>query len=246
MPSLAERIASELNALVTEGSGLLKSIAAKETRHVFVSGYQGWYTRALAVVRQLLPERLDDFQRQYSANRKGVPDFASYLIEDYLHGVAVTDGLSRRVFDTDQAAIVKFHTQLQIVASAKTRLSDILANIRGVLQADLFDSDLDAARHLAKNGHLRAAGAVAGVVLEGHLKELVDKHQLKLAKKKPTIADYNDALKDAGVFDIPTWRGIQRLADIRNLCDHKSDREPTADEVAELIGGTDKATKTLA
>ena len=159
------------------------------------------------------------------------------------------DGFSRPVFDTDQAAFGKFHTQLQILAAGKTRLSDILANIRGLLQSDLFGSELDAARELKRNGYLRAAGAVAGVVLEGHLKELVQKHQVKLKlskNKKPTIADYNDALKDASVFDIPTWRGIQRLADIRNLCDHKSDREPTADEVAELIEGTDKATKTLA
>ena len=55
----------------------------------------------------------------------------------------------------------------------------------------------------------------------------------------------NDALKEGGVIDIPQWRFIQRLGDLRNLCDHNKDREPTKDEVAELIDGVDKLTKTV-
>jgi hypothetical protein len=46
-------------------------------------------------------------------------------------------------------------------------------------------------------------------------------------------------------LDVPTWRQIQRLGGIRNLCDHNKEREPTKDEVIELIGGVDKVSKTL-
>lgn len=64
-------------------------------------------------------------------------------------------------------------------------------------------------------------------------------------KKDPAINDFNQPLKDAGVLDVPAWRQIQRLGDIRNLCDHNKHREPTKDEVIELIDGVDKISKTL-
>ncbi len=136
--------------------------------------------------------------------------------------------------------------QLQILKSAKYRLSDILSNITGTLQAELFDSELDAASELWKNGHLRAAGAVAGVVLESHLSNVAKNHNVKAHKKDPHINDWNEALKQAKVIDIPIWRKIQHLADIRNLCTHKKEREPKKEDVEELIEEVDKLTKTLA
>lgn len=114
-----------------------------------------------------------------------------------------------------------------------------------MVQADLFDSELDAAKELHKRGFLRAAGAVAGVVLERHLQQVAENHELAIKKKRPSIADFNDRLKNADVLDVPTWRHIQRLADLRNLCDHSKDREPTSDEVVELISGVEKYTKSL-
>lgn len=47
------------------------------------------------------------------------------------------------------------------------------------------------------------------------------------------------------VYDIVNWRFIQHLGDIRNLCDHNKDREPTKEEVEELINGTEKVIKTI-
>jgi hypothetical protein len=67
---------------------------------------------------------------------------------------------------------------------------------------------------------------------------------IDIKKKNPTIADYNDALKDAA-YDTIEWRKIQRLADLRNLCDHNKDREPTREEIEELVSGTEKIIKTI-
>ncbi len=47
------------------------------------------------------------------------------------------------------------------------------------------------------------------------------------------------------VYDIVNWRFIQHLGDIRNLCDYNKDREPTKEEVEELINGTEKVIKTI-
>jgi len=48
----------------------------------------------------------------------------------------------------------------------KERFESSLFDIRQLVQADLFDSELEAAEELAKNRFSRAAGAVAGVVLD--------------------------------------------------------------------------------
>lgn len=44
---------------------------------------------------------------------------------------------------------------------------------------------------------------------------------------------------------MPTWRFIQRLADLRNLRDHKKKRNPKTVDIDELIEGVERITKTL-
>ncbi len=140
---------------------------------------------------------------------------------------------------------MRFNTQLKILESVRTRFESSLFDITQLVRADLFDSELDAARELAKNGFLRGAGAIAGVVLEKHLAQVSGNHNVPIRKRHPAINDFNQSLKDAGVLDVPAWRQIQRLGDIRNLCDHNAEREPNKDEVIELIDGVDKICKIL-
>ncbi len=143
------------------------------------------------------------------------------------------------------AAVPHFQQQLAILKSVRARFESSLFDIGQLVQADIFDSELDAAGELAKNKFARAAGALAGVVLERHLGQICDNHAIKVAKKAPTISDLNDALKEAAVIDVPQWRFIQHLADIRNLCDHNKKTEPTAAQVDDLIVGVMKITKTM-
>jgi len=135
-------------------------------------------------------------------------------------------------------------SQLAIVGSLSTRIDSVLANVEGHLLADLEDRELAAATRLAKE-NLRAAGAVAGVVLERHLSQVVSNRDLKLAKANPTIGDFNELLKKEGVYDLPMYRKVSLLGDIRNICCHNKTREPTADEVDELIRGVVTIVKTL-
>lgn len=118
-------------------------------------------------------------------------------------------------------------------------------DIRQLVQADLFDSELEAAKELSKHKFTRAAGALAGVVLERHLAEVCEKHNVKIVKKAPCISDLNNALKEASIIDIPQWRFVQHLGDIRNLCDHDKTSEPTPEQVDDLVAGVMKVTKTM-
>ena len=132
-----------------------------------------------------------------------------------------------------------------MLKAAKARFESSLYEIRQLVQADLLDSELEAAEVLAKHKFTRAAGALAGVVLERHLAQVCADRKLPTGKKNPTIADFNETLKAGGAIDLPQWRFIQHLADIRNLCDHSRTPEPTADQVTDLLAGAKKVTKTV-
>ena len=213
----------------------------------FTNEYQPWYSEAKALVRQLLPDRISDFTRYYEKprSRKNIT-YATYVIEDYLEGVTVyvADRGSKRAIWAE-AAILRFDQQLSIVDSIQQRFRSSLFDIRQLAQADLFDSELDAARELARNKFIRAAGALAGVVLERHLKEVCSNHSVTIRKRNPQISDLNDALKNAAVFDTPQWRSIQHLGDLRNLCAHDKESEPTVEQINDLLSGVAKVTKTV-
>lgn len=220
---------------------------AKKFKHNFENNYQRWFTESSAVLRQLVPDRLSEFDQLYRGDgkRKSI-NSNTYHIQDWLNGIRSADGYTG-VKHYDDFAIVsmRFRTQLSILKSATVRFESKLLDIRQLVQADLFDSELDAARELLKRGFGRGAGAISGVVLERHLAQVAANHSVTTHKKSPTISDFNDLLKNGGVLDVPNWRQIQRLGDIRNLCDHNKDRDPTDAEVEELIDGVEKFTKTL-
>ena len=231
MANVRERVGKEIEALLKEGLYLMRELK-KTDDNKFKAGYQIWYTRALPVVKQLLPERLDEFTNLYDDKRTSY-DIAGYLLDFEPFG------------SQKDHAYTNFVQQYRILESTQSRLDDILINIHGLVQAEILDNELDAANELWKTGHIRSAGTLAGVVLERHLAKVCSSKSLTTRKKKPTLSDWNDILKDANVYDIPTWRGIQLLTDIRNLCAHPGDRDPTREEVDELIRGVERITKTI-
>lgn len=211
----------------------------------FKSAYQAWYSEALALLAQLLPDRVEDFRRLYEKpkSRKEIT-FENYHIEDYLQGLWVTRYGDEVIVDSS-AAIPRFAQQNAMLAAAKRRFESSLFEIRQLVQADLFDSEIDSARELLKMKFYRAAGAIAGVVLEKHLSQVCDDHKVKISKKHLTIGDLNDLLKAANVVDTAQWRYIQHLADIRNLCDHNKKAEPNEEQVLDLVDGVAKIMKTV-
>jgi hypothetical protein len=257
-----ERYKKDIDRLINEGKLLYffliceikkdkefkKEIEEKIKKPIpkFSDEYQIWYSEALECLRQLLPSRVEDFISYYkpSPKRKEIT-VENYTISDYLCGIGtkVENWLGLELnFDL---VIFKFNQQLKIIESLRKKFESSLFNIKTILQSDLFNNELDAAEELNNKGFLRAAGVLAGVVLESYLKQVCDEHGIKINKQKPTISDFNDALKNAGIIDIPKWRHIQWLADIRHLCAHKKDREPTKSEVEELISNIRKLTKNL-
>lgn len=208
----------------------------------FNTEYEAWYSEGLALLKQLLPDRVANFVALYEKpkNRREVK-YGNYVLQDYLQNLKVTFGSETRV--DASAAVPQFDQQLSILKAARARFTSSLFEIKQLVQADLFDSELGAARELLKKKFLRAAGVIAGVVLERHLRQVCDDHKVVVTKKAPTLADLSELLKANGVIDIPTWRHLTLLGDIRNICAHSKQQEPTAAQVADLLDGTDKIIK---
>jgi hypothetical protein len=257
-----DRFKADLSRLIERGDLLLaamviecypkhkESLSKERLAEIpkFKNSYQAWYSEAQVCIAQLLPLRLADFTRVYAPDksRKDISAI-NYTITDFLSGVRATRNRGSMMeveIAGPEAAIPVFTQQLEIVKACKQRFESSLFDIRALVQADLYDNELDAANGLNKTGFGRAGGAIAGVALEGHLQEVFHRHQLKLPAKA-MLGGLLEELKKADVIDTPTWRFLQHLADLRNLCDHKMGREPTKDEISELIDGVQKAIKTI-
>ncbi|MCD8739087.1 hypothetical protein LT679_00615 [Mucilaginibacter roseus] len=211
---------------------------------VFKSAYQPWYSEAVSLIRILLPLRHNDFVRLYE-KPKGRQEITreNYVIEDYLSDTVVTAGFDKKVVAGPDAAIPAFEQQYNIIGAVLNTIDSSLLDIRREIQAGLLDAELDKATLLAKNKLLRAAGVVAGIVLEKHLEQICERRQLKITRK--TITDLNELLKKNEVIDFPGYRHISLLAELNQICIQNKKREPELSEIADLINGTDKVIKTV-
>lgn len=239
-----ETISKEISSLYDEGLKLSLALQGEDQNLDFHSGYQRWYTRALRVVEVLARDRYQEFRSYYEADakRKNL-DYETYVIQDYLKGL-VPSKIFFREFDTKAQALMNFVNQLTILDSLADRVDSVLARIVEELYSEVQDAELETSRKLAKIS-VRAAGSLAGVVLETYLQKLAKRRGVTMAKKNPTISELNDLLRKAGVLDIPIWRKISYLADIRNLCSHKKDAEPSKEQVEELIEGANWVIKNI-
>ena len=240
-----ELIESDVNNLDSSKKTMVNG-KELEAGIAFRTLYQEWFTTAYAFIEQVLPARSPEFKGLYYPEKRKEINSLTYSIQDYILGITSSvDYMGKKYFNDTAIVAMRFKTQMHILRSAKQRFEKSLLDIRQLLQADLFDSELDICKELLEKGFLRAAGAVSGVVLEKHLSQISDSHKINISKKDPSINDYNELLKKSGVIEVPMWRFIQRLGDLRNLCDHDKKREPTKEEVDELIKGTEKIVKTL-
>ncbi len=216
MSSNLDKYRADLTDLITLGERMLTDLSlefestkkqltkdelayVKNDRGIFFREYQRWYTEAGAVIKQLIPDRLSEFEDLYKGNgKRKTIDGTSYTIQDWMNGVRSGNSLSgTKHFDDNAAATMRFQNQLSILRASQRRFESSLLDIRQLISADLLDSELGSARELLKHGFLRAAGTIAGVVLEKNLSQVAKNHNVPVKKKDPTISDLNETLKAA-------------------------------------------------
>jgi len=216
-----ETSVTDFNDLFDSLSGPTTTItpAEKKLSEKIKLDYQGWYSSCCALLEQNYnKERTSEFKSEYENNIKTI------LSSNYI------------TRNTEYKFIDSFKNQASILNALPLYLEHRLSDIELTVASVLMDDGLLEAEYLIKKGFIRAAGALAGVVLERHLKMRCDKNEPKLKyPKNANISKLNDILKDNNSLDIPEWRKIQYLGDIRNKCDHDKKVEPKKEEVTELI-----------
>ncbi|MBR6517861.1 MAG: hypothetical protein IKT40_13595 [Bacilli bacterium] len=217
--------------------GYTEQVKKYKKRH-FYDEYQIWYSESLKIIKIFMPERYDEFIEQYQPEKKRKElNILNYTIYDALCIVG-----NKRI--SPAHAVSKLQIQFNILKSIKQIINDKLNELNSLLELDVFEKELDAARSLHKNKYYRSAGAICGVLIEKHLSSILDSNKIKITKKDPTINDLNQLLYANNLIDLTQNKFLVYMGDIRNKCDHNKSVEPTANEVLELINGTDKIIKT--
>lgn len=114
-----------------------------------------------------------------------------------------------------------------------------VSSIRNLIQAEVFDTELEQAKELTGAGYYQAGAIIAGVVLETNLRQLCTEMQIQPGKLDRMNAD----LAKAGKYNSLVQKRITALAAIRNSAAHgevqkfsSADVSSMIDEIERLVG----------
>ncbi|WP_151814710.1 HEPN domain-containing protein, partial [Acinetobacter junii] len=120
-----------------------------------------------------------------------------------------------------------------LVATYDDFKNGFLVSFKQIIQAEVFDSELEQSRSLLENGYKNAAAVIAGVVLETAIKEVCLNNNIEIERKK--LTQLNDDLAKAGVYNKLQQKQITALADIRNSAAHGNYEQFTKEDVERMI-----------
>lgn len=228
--------------IVEDLAGQVDGILAISDRPAQRREYQKWFSQAQLLVSKYLPSMADELKNLYYMPPETLESskdaFVYFGIRSYLRttpGYEMERGFRER-FEADIE-------QQRGILLAVSQVIDIKAlDVAALVTADLVGGELNEARLLLRHGFIRAAGAVAGVALEAHLKLLHDQSGLTYGDSD-TINPLANRLRQASAISLGDEKKCIAMADTRNKCDHKNKEDPMMEEVAELIDDVDRFTK---
>jgi len=192
--------------------------------------YQTWYSQVRVIVAAHLPERLTGLSDLYLTPKPIYPSYrgtSSYLTHS---------PKNRGLFEADMGQ------QRGILLAVPDVIELRALEVAALVTSDLVHGELNEARLLLKHGFTRAAGAVAGVALEAHLKLLHTQSNLTHTDKD-SIVPLATRLRQNDSITLGDEKKCIAMSDTRNKCDHKKKDDPSKEEVEELIDDVDRFTK---
>lgn len=126
-----------------------------------------------------------------------------------------------------------------LVAAYDDLKCGFLISIKQIIQADVFESELEQAQHFLDSGYKVASAVTAGVVLETAIKELCKKHGIDIYSPNSTTPKrldmLNADLKKSEVYNALQQKQITTLAHIRNKAAHGEIGEFDDSDVQKMI-----------
>ena len=108
-----------------------------------------------------------------------------------------------------------------------------LNTIRYLIQAEVFESELEQAEELFKSGYIAAAAVISRVVLETGVRQLCTDNGIGHGKLDKMNAD----LAKAGVYNSLTQKQVTSHAAVGNAAAHGKTSEYTSTDVQHMIQG---------
>jgi hypothetical protein len=131
----------------------------------------------------------------------------------------------------------KLRAQTGVLVSLRDNFDGgFLADIRGLVRAEVFVDFIEQGQHLFDEGYFQPAAVVTGAVLEDHLRKLSAKHSITLPNA-PKLDKMNADLAKAGAYDVLAQKQVTVWADLRNRAAHGKWTEFSKDDVKDMIRG---------
>lgn len=122
-------------------------------------------------------------------------------------------------------------------AAAEDLANGFLFDARSLIEAEVFSDFLEMAQHLLDSGYKDPAASLAGAVLEDGLRRVASAASVTF-KKSDGIDSLNTSLAKAGIYNKLTQSKVDTWRLIRNAADHGNFGEYTADDVRDMVSGT--------
>ena len=196
------------------------------------------------LVEQL--DKVDGTKHQRSSNSGGVQRYVDYdqllnwrvkaksLLSsacgaDSQHFAAFLKAEQVSIYETDYDSLGR--VKAVFLAAKEDYEGGYLTTIKNLVQAEVFDSELEQASELLEAGYVSAAAVVAGVVLETNLRNLCDEKGIASGKLDRMNAD----LAKSGIYNALVQKRITALAAIRNSAAHGNVQEFSREDVSLMI-----------
>jgi len=125
------------------------------------------------------------------------------------------------------------YTRAVFLAFKEDFLGGYLTSYKSIVQAELFETELEQARELLSAGYSAPAAVIAGVVLETSLRELCSRESITFGKMDKMNAD----LAKSGIYNSIVQKQITSFAGIRNSAAHGKPNEFSKADVEQMIVG---------
>ena len=226
------KVKQDVEELVVKGKAFIDKIDLNPSID-FQIEYQAWYSLACRLIDRMMPERLSEFKYCYLDDDLKTGN--SYSMSHYF----MKDGSFYTSFQ-DCLLYYKenYLRQLSIISGVSSCFDSALLDIKSEVIYEYQEDEIEAAKEVSKL-NLRAAGVIGRVVIEKHLKTVVENKAIEVKSrfKDPGLSDYITALRTGNIIHEPEKKKLEYLKEIGNKCAHEKESDPTSAEIEELLDG---------
>lgn len=233
-----------IRSLLKEIEGLRLDGPDRPDMPALIIFYEAWYTKALNIVQNLIPDRLEDFVSAYKQNRTAPPTFSNYSIQDYFLGIKVEKS-SIAEFNPGRLFKQLVLRQAGILSSALRSQTVSEAVSESVSQENFYRRAFEQAEKLFQIGKTRPAGVFAAIVIDNYLRWLWKKRNLNINDKEFSLAEINDYLHKFQTYKEVTHIRIQSLIPTTEACLDPEKKPPSKKEIELLIDNVRKVIGTV-